>query len=76
MKYWLIEVASNADKEGLDWNPSANVHDEGQFEVLEGDVNRFKEICEAAFVQVSKDLQLKCPCTGSADSGDTWYETH
>lgn len=76
MKYWLIEVASNADKEGLDWNPCANVHDEGQFEVLDKDVKRFSEICEAAFLTISSNLGLKCVCTGSADSGRSWDETH
>jgi hypothetical protein len=76
MKYWLIEVTTNADAAGLDWNPSANVHDEGQFEVLEKDVPKFKEICEAAFYTVSDLLKLKCICTGTADHGDTWLETH
>ena len=76
MKYWLIEVTKNADEAGLDWAPSANVHDEGQFEVLEEDVPKFKEICEAAFYVVSDLLKLKCICTGTADHGDTWLETH
>lgn len=76
MKYWLIEVAKNADAEGLDWNPSANIHDEGQFEVLEKDVKRFCEICEAAFPKISKDLNLFCTLEGEAMVGQTWAETH
>ncbi len=76
MKYWLIEVAKQADAEGLDWNPSANVHDEGQFEVLESHVPRFKEICEAAFPKVSKELGSKCLLEGEAMEGDTWFSTH
>ena len=76
MKYWLIEVAKNADAAELDWNPSANVHDEGQFEVKEEHVDQFKAICEAAFLTVSNDLDLACICTGSADHGNNWYETH
>lgn len=76
MKYWLVEVATNADAEGLDWNPCANVHDEGQFEVHKDDAERFKEICEAAFITVSERLNLYCICTGTADIGSSWLYTH
>ena len=76
MKFWLIEVAKNADAEGLDWNPSANVHDEGQFEVAEKDVKRFKEICEEAFPTISRLLKSQCLLEGEAMEGDTWKETH
>lgn len=76
MKYWLIEVAKHADAEGLDWNPSANVHDEGQFEVLEEHVERFKEICEQAFLTISESLGSKCLLEGEAMEGNTWLETH
>ena len=76
MKYWLIEVTKNADAERLDWNPVANIHDEGQFEVAKADVGRFKEICEAAFPKVSDDLGLFCPLAGEAMEGLTWYSTH
>lgn len=76
MKYWLIEVAKNADAEGLEWYPQANVHDEGQFEVLDKDVKRFMEICEAAFPKVAEDLNLKCRLDGEAEAGNTWYDTH
>lgn len=76
MKYWLIEVARVADLEKLEWAPSANVHDEGQFEVLLRDVPRFKEICEAAFPTISKQLKSNCLLEGEAMEGDTWFETH
>ena len=76
MKYWLIEVAKNADAEGLDWNPSGNIHDEGQFEVLEKDVERFSEICVAAFPKISLELGSKCLLEGEVKVGDSWYETH
>lgn len=76
MKYWLIEVTKNADAEGLDWNPSANVHDEGQFEVLQKDVPRFKEICEQAFLTISEELGSACLLEGEAMDGSNWYETH
>lgn len=76
MKYWLIEVAKVADEEGLDWNPSANIHDEGQFEVLEAHVERFMEICTQAFLTISEKLGSKCLLEGEAKVGDTWYDTH
>ena len=76
MKYWLIEVTRVADEEGLDWNPSANIHDEGQFEVLEAHVDRFKEICVQAFLTISEQLGSKCLLEGEAKHGDTWYDTH
>ena len=76
MKYWLIEVARVADLERLEWSPSANVHDEGQFEVLDRDVARFMEICEAAFPTISKALGSNCLLEGKAMAGTTWAETH
>jgi hypothetical protein len=76
MKYWLIEVARVADAEGLDWNPSANIHDEGQFEVLEEHVERFMQICVEAFPVISELLGSKCLLEGEAKVGDNWYETH
>lgn len=76
MKYWLIEVARVADSEGLDWAPQANVHDEGQFEVLEAHVPRFKEICEQAFLTVTEILNVNCLLEGEAMEGDTWFDTH
>lgn len=76
MKYWLIEVSRRAEEEKLNWNPSANIHDEGQFEVLEKDVSRFCEICEEAFPKISKDLNLFCELAGEAKVGVTWNETH
>ena len=76
MKYWLIEVARVADMEGLEWYPSANVHDEGQFEVADKDVKRFKEICEASFPVISEQLNSNCLLEGEAQDGTTWYETH
>jgi len=76
MKYWVIEVAKNADTEGLEWSPCSNSHDEGQFEVLTKDVPRFKEICEAAFPKVSEDLNLFCPLAGEAMEGINWAQTH
>lgn len=76
MKYWLIEVAKQADAEGLDWAPCANVHDEGQFEVHDKDVKRFKEICEDSFPVISKLLGSKCLLEGEAMEGLTWKDTH
>lgn len=76
MKYWLIEVARVADEEGIDWNPQANVHDEGQFEVLEEHVERFMEICVKAFLTISSELGSKCLLEGEAKVGNNWFETH
>lgn len=76
MKYWVIEVTKNADREGIDWDPVGNIHDEGQFEVLTKDVPRFKEITEAAFLKVTKDLNLFCPLAGEAMEGSNWSQTH
>ena len=76
MKYWLIEVALVADAEDLDWNPSGNIHDEGQFEVLEKDVERFSEICVAAFPKISQELGSKCLLEGEVKVGDNWSQTH
>jgi DNA polymerase I-like protein with 3'-5' exonuclease and polymerase domains len=76
MKYWLIEVTRVADEAGLDWNPSANIHDEGQFEVLDKDVEKFKEICVKSFPVISEQTGSNCLLEGEAKSGDNWSLTH
>ena len=76
MKVWLVEVMRIVDERGLEAYPSANIHDEGQFEVLDKDVDEFCEICENAFVHVSEVLDMKCPVAGEAKRGASWNETH
>lgn len=76
MKQWLVLVAEQADKEGLDWNPVGNIHDEGQFEVADKDVKRFCEICESQMIIAGEVLGFRCKIEGEAMVGDNWASTH
>lgn len=76
MKVWLICVMEEVEKRGLEVFPVGNIHDEGQFMVLNEHVKEFMEVCEAAFPAVEKHLKFRCPLAGEAKSGPSWAFTH
>lgn len=76
MKKWLVITDNTAKAEGLRFKPVGNIHDEGQFEVHEDDVERFCEICEEAMVLAGEALGFRCKIEGEAKVGDNWASTH
>jgi DNA polymerase I-like protein with 3'-5' exonuclease and polymerase domains len=74
MKVWLVEVVKLCGH--LDYKAVGNIHDEGQFQVLNKDVAEFSEICEKAFETVTTILKFRCPLAGEAKQGLTWCDTH
>lgn len=76
MKVWLRCVMEAARSEGLDFKAVGNIHDEGQFEVADKDVSRFKEICEASMIKAGEELKVRILIEGEAMEGLTWADTH
>ncbi|WMX18586.1 DNA polymerase I [Aeromonas phage 1233] len=76
MKLWLIVVMREVRRLGLDVTPVGNIHDEGQFQVANKDVELFMEICTSAFHSVERYLGFRCPLDGEAKQGPDWAHTH
>ncbi len=76
MKVWLRNVMKAVEAEGLDVLAVGNIHDEGQFDVAIKDVERFKQVCEAAMLQAGEELKTRIAIEGEAMEGTTWADTH
>jgi len=76
MKYWLIAVMWEVEERGLDVIPVGNIHDEGQFSVIDAHVEEFAKLCEDKFVEVSDYLKFRCPLAGESKVGSSWAHTH
>lgn len=80
MKYYNVFADENFQKRG--WIPGVNyeqvgsIHDECQWEVDEDIAEEFARVAERSFNDVTDYLKFKCPLRGSADIGDSWYDTH
>jgi DNA polymerase-1 len=53
-----------------------NIHDEFQIETLPERVDDVKQIAMRAIEQAGVYFGFRCPLAGSADSGETWADTH
>lgn len=76
MKVWLDILIKEATKLRLDFKAVGNIHDEGQFEVKEKDVNKFTEIALNSMVKAGEFLNFRCPLAGEVKVGNTWCDTH
>ena len=76
MKVWLRLVVTKANKHGLEWRCNGNIHDEGQFEVADKDVEAFSQICLDSMVEAGVELSFRCPLEGDVKVGSTWQDTH
>lgn len=76
----MKEVAVFLDRLVLEANLDASkiidMHDEAQWEVLEKDVESFKELVFEAVSKVNSKYNLKCPLKTNVDVGLNWSETH
>ena len=79
MKYYLVLLDENLAKKfetGKQYEFVGNIHDEVQIEVDEDIVAEVEEICEKTFDDVTQVLNFRIPLRGTADSGDSWADTH
>lgn len=76
MKVWLDILILAATEAKLDFKAVGNIHDEGQFEVKEEDVEQFSTLALAAMVDAGTKLGFRCPLEGDVKVGNNWCETH
>ena len=90
MKYWLVEADdaliemgfenswTSMHKEGVieEYEWVGNIHDEGQMEADEEIAEEIAEVLEDSFRVITEELDFRIPLKGTADIGDSWYDTH
>jgi len=89
MKYWLVEADDTMIEMGyenswtamhkadlIEYEWVGNIHDEGQLEADEEISRELADILEEAFPTITEQLGFRIPLKGTADIGDSWYDTH
>ena len=54
----------------------ANIHDEWQIEVAEGQADFVGELGVKSIERASEHFNMRCPLTGEYKIGGNWSETH
>jgi len=76
MKQALVILNAKIQKEKLNANFVANVHDEWQLEVHKDHAEKVGRYAVASIEEAGKVLGLRCPLTGEYRVGKSWAETH
>jgi DNA polymerase I-like protein with 3'-5' exonuclease and polymerase domains len=76
MKQALIILNAKIQKEKLNANFVANVHDEWQLEVSKDHAEKVGRYAVASIEEAGNVLGLRCPLTGEYRVGKSWAETH
>jgi len=76
MKYWIVYVDKLIEEKGYDAQVVGQIHDEGQFEVAEKDVENFKADLVQSFITVGEQLGMRLKMEGDVSSGRNWFHTH
>ena len=79
-KRWVVVSQDMLDAAGLtyniDYTRCAYVHDEQQLSVIPAEVDRVKQLLEAAAPEAGRYYNFRVPITAAADHGDSWAATH
>ena len=79
-KRWVVIGQQFIDDAGLtydvDYTRCAYVHDEVQMSVVPTEVDRMKQLLEAAAPEAGRYYNLRVPIAAAADHGDNWASTH
>ena len=76
MKMALIILNTLAQEEKLNYKFVANVHDEGQVEVLEEHAEQLGKLGVQAIQKAGDYFNMRCPLDGEYKIGEAWNETH
>ena len=76
MKQALINLNNKIKENNLDANFVANVHDEWQIEVAEGEAETLGKLGVESIKQAGLDFNLRCPLDGEYNVGENWSESH
>ena len=79
-KRWVVVGQEMIDSAGLtydhDYTRCAYVHDEVQLSVVPTEVDRVKQLLEAAAPEAGRYYNFRVPITAAADHGENWAATH
>tara|TARA_Y100000401_G_scaffold42328_1_gene32213 strand:- start:1177 stop:2484 length:1308 start_codon:yes stop_codon:yes gene_type:complete len=79
-KRWVVVGQELIDSAGLtydhDYTRCAYVHDEVQLSVIPSEVDRVKQLLEAAAPEAGRYYNFRVPITAAADHGENWAATH
>ena len=79
-KRWVVVGQEMIDAAGLtydhDYTRCAYVHDEVQLSVVPTEVDRVKQLLEAAAPEAGRYYNFRVPITAAADHGENWAATH
>ena len=79
-KRWVVIGQQMIDSAGLtydtDYTRCAYVHDEVQLSVAPNEVDRVKQLLEAAAPEAGRYYNFRVPITAAADHGENWAATH
>ena len=79
-KRWVVVGQEMIDASGLtydhDYTRCAYVHDEVQLSVVPTEVDRVKQLLEAAAPEAGRYYNFRVPITAAADHGENWAATH
>ena len=79
-KRWVVVGQELLDAAGLtydiDYTRCAYVHDEVQLSVVPSEVDRVKQLLEAAAPEAGRYYNFRVPITAAADHGSSWADTH
>jgi DNA polymerase-1 len=76
MKLAMIYIAAEVKKEGLDVLKVGDIHDEHQYDIAVGDVDKFIHLCGICFARAGRFFNYNLPIECDAKVGETWAETH
>jgi DNA polymerase I len=76
MKQGLVILSSKIQKQKLNANFVANVHDEWQIECSQEDADAVGKLAVSSIKEAGEVLGLRCPLDGEYKKGTTWAQTH
>jgi len=76
MKWSMVVLDEWVRQYRLDAKKVVDMHDEGQAEVINKDVDMYKTLAELSLKQAGVLLQLNCPLAAEAKDGNNWAQTH
>lgn len=76
VKYATVQVDRQVTEEKLHAKQMLHFHDEFQYEVHKGSVERLKEISLQSFVDSGIHFGMNVPIAGEAKTGSNWAECH
>jgi DNA polymerase-1 len=76
MKQAGVYIDEGCRRSRIDSLLCGSIHDEYQFDVLNDDIDSFRDLCETSFRKSGESFGYDVPIEGSTQVGRTWSQTH